>query len=115
MAAIEITYFRENAGFSQQFDLKQNGLALDLTTLTSPTVRWHFKDSEGGKTFLDWDGTPVGPSNNGAKIPVTAGFFNKNEDYDTTIEVFDSGILILHSQENFIVHIKEPAGVHTDP
>lgn len=114
MAAIEITYFRANAGFSQQFDLKQNGVDLDLTTLSSPTVRWHFKDSAGAKTFLDWDGTPVGPNNNGAKIPVTTGFFGKNEDYDCAIEVFDNLVLIFHSQENFIVHIKEPAGVHTD-
>lgn len=110
----EITYMRDVAGFKQPFTIKQNGTALDLTTLTSPTVRWHFKDSAEAKTSLNWDGTPTGPSNEVANILVTTGFFSKEDDYITSIEVFDSGILILQSIENILVHILEPAGVHTD-
>ncbi len=105
---------RGAAGFSQPFAIKQNGAVLDLTTLSNPTVTWHFKDSDGGKTSLDWDGTPTGAGNNVANIPVTQDFFDKEDDYISSIEVYDDGILIFHNIENILVHILEPAGVHTD-
>lgn len=110
MAVVEITYFIADAGFKQKFALKENGADLALNLITGVNVVWHFLDSDGAKTSITFDGTPTGsPVLNEAGFDVPTGFFTKEDDYICSIELSDSGILIKHSIENFIVHILKPA------
>ncbi len=110
MAIVEITYFIGDQGFGQIFALKENGADLDINALTSPTVTWHFLDSDGAKTNIAWTGAPGGsPVLNEATFNVPTGFFTKEDDYICSIELTATGDQVKHSQENFIVHIKSPA------
>ena len=111
MAVIEITYFIGDAGFKQKFALRENGADLDLSLITGRVVVWHFLDSDGVKTSITWDGILGGtPIQNEAGFDVPTGFFTKEDDYISSIELNDGAILIKHSIENFIVHILKPAG-----
>ena len=113
---VKLQYYRGMGGFTKKFSIFRDGTAFDISLLTSPTVRWHFKDPDTlvAKRFINWDGTPTGSSNEIASFVVPGDFFNKVVIYESQVEVFDSGVLVLHNQEIIIVEVLEPAAVHTD-
>jgi len=113
---VKLQYFRGQGGFTKKFSLFQDGSAFDISLLTSPTVRWHFKEVGPPvvKREISWDGTPSGTNSEIAAFVVPGNFFNVVVEYESQVEVFDSGVLVLHNQEIIIVEVLEPAGVHTD-
>ena len=121
--------YRKDGGFSVAFPFVQKTLVtqedpepIDLTTIFvgSPTIRWHFKDREGNKQHIDWTGignVTLGPEgvNNVAHFLIPDDtFFAAEKEFDTQFEVFNSGVLVLHSAEIITVNILEPVGVHSD-
>lgn len=111
---VKLQYFRGMGGFTKSFSIFRDGVAFDLSLLASPTVRWHFKKPDDTKTFINWDGTPTGTNNEIASFVVPGDFFDTVVIFQSQIEVFDSGVLVLHNQEIIIVEVLEPAAVHTD-
>ena len=112
---VKLQFYRGQGGFDKKFAIFQDGVAFDLSLLSNPTVRWHFKRPDETKRLLDWNGVPGGVNNNEATITVTVNFFNEKIIYESQIEVFDGVGLVFHNQEKLIVEILEPSGVHTDP
>lgn len=113
MALPTLTYPRGSQGFSKPFSIFQNGSAVNLLAIANRIVRWHFKDTDATKKFID-HATISGTTNEVANFTVPANFFNKKTEYEYGIEVYNGVILIIPSQETGIVKVTEPPGVHTD-
>ena len=111
--AEKLIFYRGQGGFTKKFSIFQDAVAFDISTLISPTVRWHFKRPDATKRFINWDGTPQGANNEIAAFIVSPNFFNEKIIYESQIEVFTSS-LVFHNQEKFIVEVLEPSGVNTD-
>lgn len=112
-----IVYKKNNAGFIQTFNIRQNGQDFNISNLSGVvTVVWWFKKESPGSEpkYLKWTGTPSGANNSKVQFSVTAGFFNESVDYDSDIEIYNDGTLILHTRPSFIVRIEETAGDHTE-
>lgn len=110
---LKMIFYRGDGGITKTFVIQQNKVGFDLTTITSPTVRWHLIEPDGTKRFVDWDGTPTGSNNEEANFDLADDFFNKTVEYRGQIEVFEDGVLVMHNQEIFIVDVREPVGLHT--
>ena len=121
MSSLEplLTYYRGNSGFIQRFLINQNGSPYDLTLVSGVlSVKWWWKAQKPGATAksIDWSGTIDGANNNRVSFSMPNAFLDEGGiDYDCNIEVYNDGILVLHTDPDFIVRVKEPSGVHTDP
>lgn len=111
---LKLQYYRGDGGFSRKFNILQDGSAFDITALTTPTVRWWFKDEDGNQKSIDWTGATVDSQNNRVQFDVPGNFFDLVTVHECQIEIWDAGALVWHSDPIFLVEVDEPSGLHTD-
>ena len=113
-----LTYYRGDSGFVQKFPLKQNGSPFNPSSVAgTKTVKWWWKKQAPGAVAksITWTNAWDGVDGNRVSFIMPDGFLDEGDvDYDCNIEVYNDGNLVLHTDPDFIVRVKEPAGVHTD-
>lgn len=113
MAVSKLTFYRGNKKFIKKFALMQDGAAYNLNNLTNPVVIWHFLNKKNNtKKSITWNEVLYTSNTVGFLIP--DDFWTQALNYESQIEVYDDTGLLIHSEEIFIVEIKDPVGVHTD-